>query len=87
MKAFTHEVWEVTEDYDRDSRHVAYYSKEDDAYKHKGENCYLNVYKKNISVIVLDSFEEFKEQAQIEKRNKALAKLNDEDKIILGIKE
>ena len=87
MKTLIQTVWQITEEYDKDSRHIAYYTNEPEALKHKGNSPYLSCYQKDVNIIILDSFEEFKEQLLIEKKLKALAKLSEEEKVILGFKE
>lgn len=85
MKTFIQDVWEVTEEYDRDSRHIAYYSTREAAMQHKGRSHYLSVYSRKLEIIVLDSFEEFKDQQTMKKKAEALAKLDPEEKKLLGL--
>lgn len=79
----TIEYWEVSECYDRDSRHIANFSNEADA-KVCADGIYRGYGLRHITVF--DSLEDFEENTREKIRERALAKLTTEEKLALGLK-
>lgn len=78
----TIEYWEVTESFDRDTKHIANFINEVDA-KECAKGVYRSVYKKVFTIF--DSVEDFENNTREKIRARALAKLTPEEKIALGI--
>ena len=89
MKKFEIDCFEVTQPDGggMHSDHVAYASTKHVAEllakQNSGWPGYVHEYKKTF--LILDSVEEYKDLVQENKRQKALAKLTDEDKKVLGL--
>lgn len=79
----TIEYWEVSECYDRDSRHIANFSNEADA-KVCADGIYRGYGLRHITVF--DSLEDFEENTREKIRERALAKLTTEERQALGLK-
>lgn len=79
----TIEYWEVTEDYDRYSRHIANFFNEEDA-KACAEGIYRGYGLRHITIF--DSLEDYENNTREKLRERALAKLTREEKLALGLK-
>ena len=78
----TIEYWEVTEEYDRSSTHIASFTNEADA-RAVGHGVYRSVTKRNL--ILFDSVNDFENNTREKIRERALAKLTTEEKLALGL--
>ena len=78
----TIEYWEVTESFDRDSKHIANFSNKEDA-EVCANGVYRSAYKKTFTIF--DSVEDYENNTREKIRERALAKLTTEEKIALGV--
>ena len=78
------EYWEVTEDFDRSSTHVASFKSKADADALKGKSMYRSVGRRNI--IIFESLQDYEENNKAKIRKRAIAKLTPEEREVLGIR-
>lgn len=78
----TIEYWEVTECYDRDSKHIGNFSDEQVA-RHFAEGIYRGYGLRHITIF--DTIEDFENNTREKIRERALAKLTVEERQALGI--
>lgn len=77
------EYWEVTESFDRDTKHIANFTNEEAATS-VANSIYRSVNKRIF--VVFDTEEEFLENTRDKLRERALAKLTAEERNALGFK-
>lgn len=78
----TIEYWEVSECYDRDVKHIANFTNEEDA-----KACAKSLYRSHglRHITIFDSLEDFENNTREKLRERALAKLTREEKLALGL--
>lgn len=78
----TIEYWEVSECYDRDVKHIANFTNEEDA-----KACAKGVYRTHgrRRITIFDSLEDYENNTREKLRERALSKLTHEEKVALGI--
>lgn len=79
----TIEYWEVTESFDRDTKHIANFASEDEA-KKVGAGVYRSVNKRIFTLF--DTAKDFEENNRDKLRERALAKLTVAERNALGYK-
>ncbi len=84
MKYIEVEAFEVYSSYDRNVRHIAYFSEEKLAKKYAGSDPYKSVQKVRKTYTIFDSIEEAETYSKEEIRKKALAKLTAQEREVLG---
>ena len=73
--------WEVEESYDRDSKVIARFSTKEEAEKLKSP--YRSVHARHM--VIFDTVEEYEHNTDMEIRKRAIAKLDREERRVLGI--
>lgn len=85
MKVIEIDCWEVTESYDRDYSHVAFFSQEQDAKEFAKQSVYRSAYPYSKTFIICDSIADKANADQESMRQAALAKLNKKERELLGL--
>ncbi len=85
MKYIEIDAFEVYSSYDRDVRHIAYFSDEKMAKEYMGDDPYKSVQKVRKTYTIFESIKEAEVYSKEEIRKKALAKLTAQEREVLGL--
>ncbi|HET8685678.1 MAG TPA: hypothetical protein VFM18_03315 [Methanosarcina sp.] len=85
MKVIEIDCWEVTESYDRDYNHVAFFLHEQDAKEFAKQSCYRSATHFKKTFVICESIADKANADQESMRQAALAKLTKKERELLGL--